>query len=81
MQNINESESYPSSLAADEQDLDRLQDKLKATEEEFEAVMGFYRFTGEAQQELTPSYFFGIWGNFLEDFKNYWKVGHFDGFL
>ena len=57
-----------------EHDLERLQEKLKATEEEFQTLMAFFRCTGEAQQELSPSSFFGIWGNFLEDFKNFWKV-------
>jgi len=50
-----------------------LQAKLQATVEDFKEVVNYFQYTGEGE-EVTPPLFFGIWGNFLEAFKNYWKA-------
>ncbi|XP_073234320.1 uncharacterized protein [Porites lutea] len=60
-------------LSTGEKDLSRLQGKVQATVDDFKDVVNYFQYTGEGE-EATPPLLFGIWGNFLEIFKNYWKA-------
>ncbi|KAJ7360456.1 riboflavin kinase [Desmophyllum pertusum] len=60
-------------LQTGEKELARLQKKVQGTTEDFKEVVDYFQYTGEGE-EVTPPLFFGIWGNFLEVFKNFWKA-------
>ncbi|KAL9974844.1 hypothetical protein ACROYT_G011940 [Oculina patagonica] len=60
-------------LQTGEREVARLEKKVQGTVEDFKEVVDYYQYTGEGE-EVTPPLFFGIWGNFLEAFKNFWKA-------
>lgn len=60
-------------LSTGETELNLLQDKVQSTMDDFKNIVDYFQYSGEGE-EVTPPLFFGIWGNFCEAFKNYWKA-------
>jgi len=60
-------------LSTGETGLNLLQDKVQSTMDDFKNIVDYFQYSGEGE-EVTPPLFFGIWGNFCEAFKNYWKA-------
>ncbi|XP_048576930.1 formin isoform X2 [Nematostella vectensis] len=55
-------------------ELEGLSEKLETTSGDFKKIAEYFMFKGEPGEEVGPPVFYGIWGRFLEDFKNYWKA-------
>ncbi|XP_068714254.1 formin-like [Montipora foliosa] len=60
-------------LSTGETELARLQEKVQSTMDDFKGIVEYFQYSGEGE-EVTPPLMFGIWGNFLEAFKNNWKA-------